>query len=149
MYLHHSLIHLTWRVLLPNVVIMCSTSCTNRITVLISINFYRMEVQISFIHSCFTCRTLCYLKTIHSMNLGIKYWTFSDVDCMNKNDFSTTAVRVDSTSTSTIKDQIFNNVSNKFGFCSSYSDIQIYERSAAFHQGTGVRGTVSLDTSCQ
>ena len=83
------------------------------------------------------------------MNLGIKYWTFSDVDCMNKNDFSTTAVRVDSTSTSTIKDQIFNNVSNKFGFCSSYSDVQIYEQSAAFHQDTGVRGTISLDTSCQ
>ena len=83
------------------------------------------------------------------MNLGIKYWTISDVDCTNKNNFSNTAVRLGTTSTSTIKDETFGNVSSKFGFCSSYSDVQIYGRRAGFHEGTGIRSTVSLDASCQ
>ena len=56
MCLHHSFIHLTWSVLRPNVFVVCSsTSSTNRMTVLISINFYRMEDQIPFIYSYFTC----------------------------------------------------------------------------------------------
>ena len=32
-------------------------------------------------------------------------------------------------------------VLNKLGFCSSYSEVQKYERSAAFHQGTNILGT--------
>ena len=40
-------------------------------------------------------------------------------------------------------------VQNKFGFCSSYSEVQKYERSATFHQGTDIRGTVSVDHSWQ
>ena len=48
-----------------------------------------------------------YLKTIHSMNLGIKYWTISDAGCATKSDSSATAVKVGTTSTSTIWDQIF------------------------------------------
>ena len=39
--------------------------------------------------------------------------------------------------------KFFVEVLNKFGFCSSYSEVQKYERSAAFHQGTDIRGTVS------
>lgn len=30
---------------------------------------------------------------------------------------------------------------HKLGFCSSYSEIQKFERSAAFHQGTEISGT--------
>ena len=30
---------------------------------------------------------------------------------------------------------------NSFGFCSSYTDVQLYERSAAVHQGTDINGT--------
>ena len=40
-------------------------------------------------------------------------------------------------------------VLNKTGFCSSSSEVQKYERSAVFHQGTNIRGTVSLDHSWQ
>ena len=105
-YLHHSFIHLTWRVLHRNVHVVCSTSSTNTMTVLISINFYRMENQ-TFVCSYFTCRILYYLKAIHFMNLGIKYWTISDAGCATKCDFSTTAVRAGTTSTSTIWNQIF------------------------------------------
>ena len=38
---------------------------------------------------------------------------------------------------------------NKFGFCSSYSEVQKCEGSAEFHQGTDIRGTPSLDHSWQ
>ena len=41
------------------------------------------------------------------MNLGIKYWTISDAGCATKSDSSATAVKVGTTSTSTIWDQIF------------------------------------------
>ena len=41
------------------------------------------------------------------MNLGIKYWTISDVGCATKSNSSTTAIRVGTTSTLTISDQIF------------------------------------------
>ena len=57
MNLHYFFIHLTWRVLRPNAFVVCSTSSINRMTVLISISFYRMEDQIPFIYSYFTCRT--------------------------------------------------------------------------------------------
>ena len=40
------------------------------------------------------------------MNLGIKYCTISDADCANS-DSSITVIRVGTTSTSTIWDQIF------------------------------------------
>ena len=105
--LHHSFIYLTWRVLCPNAFVVCSTSSTNRMTVLISISFYRMKDQILFIYRYFTCRIRSYLKAIYSMNLCIKYWTISDAGCPTKSDSSTTAVRVGTTSTSTIWDQIF------------------------------------------
>ena len=107
MHLHHSFIHLTRRVLFPNVFAMCSASSSNRMAVLISVNFFRMEYQIPSSYSYFTGRMAYYLKTIHSMTLGIKYWTISDAGCMTKSDSSTTAVRVSTTSTSTIQDQIF------------------------------------------
>ena len=48
-----------------------------------------------------------YLKAIHSMNLGIKYWTISDTGCTTKSDSSNTTVRVGTTSTSPIWDQVF------------------------------------------
>ena len=41
------------------------------------------------------------------MNLGIKYWTISDAGCTTNGDSSITAVRVGTTSTSTIWDQVF------------------------------------------
>ena len=41
------------------------------------------------------------------MNLSIKYWAIIDAGCAIKSDSSTTAVRVGTTSTSTIWDQIF------------------------------------------
>ena len=66
MYLHLSFIHLTRRVLCPNVFAVCSPSSTNRMTVLISINFYAMEDQILFIYNFFTCRIAYYLKAIYS-----------------------------------------------------------------------------------
>ena len=40
-------------------------------------------------------------------------------------------------------------VLNKFGFCSSYSEVQKCERSAVFHQDADLRGTVSVDHSWQ
>ena len=107
MNLHHSFIHLTWRVLRPSVFVMCSTSSTNRMTVLISISFYWMKDQILFIYSYFTCRIHYYLKSIYFMNLCFKYWRISDAGCTTKSDYSTTAVRVSTASTSTIWDQIF------------------------------------------
>ena len=36
--------------------------------------------------------------------------------------------------------QFLVDVLNKFGFCSSYIEVQKYERSAAFHQGTDKSG---------
>ena len=107
MCLHHSFIHFTWRILHPKVFFVCSISSTNRMTVLISIICYRMEDQIPFIYSYFTCRILYYLKAILSMNLGIMYWTISDAGCATKSSSSTTAVRAGTASTSTIWDQIF------------------------------------------
>ena len=76
-------------------------------TVLISINFYRVEDQIPFIYSYLTCRIPYYLKAIYSMNLGIMYWAISDAGCTTKSDSSTTAARVGTTSTLTIWDQVF------------------------------------------
>ena len=57
------------------------------------------------------------------MNLGITYRTISNAG----------SVLVD--------------VLNKFGFCSSYSEVQKYKWSAGFHQSTDIRGAVSLDRS--
>ena len=124
MYLHHSFIHLTLTVLRPNVFVVFSTSSTNRMTVLIYINFHRMKDQILFIYRYFTCRILYYLKIIRSINLGIKYWTISDVGCATKSDSFTTAVRVGTTSMSTIRGQIFVDELNKLGFCPFYSGVQ-------------------------
>ena len=41
------------------------------------------------------------------MNLSIKYWAVSDAGCATKGDSSTNAIRVGTTSTWTIWDQIF------------------------------------------
>ena len=62
-----------------------------------------MEDKIHFIYSYFPWELLI----IHSMNLGIKYWTIIDAGCVTKSDSSTTAVRVDNTSTPTSWDQVF------------------------------------------
>ena len=40
-------------------------------------------------------------------------------------------------------------VLNKFGFCFSYSEVQKYERNAAFHPSIDIRGIISLDHSWQ
>ena len=66
-----------------------------------------MEDQIPFIYSYFTCRIRYYLNVIHSMNLDMKHWTIGDAGCTTKSNFSATGVRVGTTSTLTIWDQIF------------------------------------------
>ena len=83
------------------------------------------------------------------MNLGIKYWTISDAGCATKSDSSTAAVRVALQVHRQFGTRFLVDVLKKFGFCSSCSEVQKYERSAAFHQGTDIRGTVSLDHSWQ
>ena len=83
------------------------------------------------------------------MNLRIKYWAISDAGCTTKSDSSITVVRAGTASTLTIGSRFLVDVLNKFGFCSSYSEVQKYEQRAAFHQGTDIRGTVSLDHSWQ
>ena len=83
------------------------------------------------------------------MNLVMKYWTISDAGCVTKSDSSITAVRVGTTSTSTIWSRSLVDVLNKFGFCFSYSEVQKYEQRTVFHQDTDIRGTVSLDHSWQ
>ena len=45
MYLHHSVIHFTRRVLRPNIFAARSINSTNRMTVLTPTNFYRMETK--------------------------------------------------------------------------------------------------------
>ena len=109
MCLHHSFIHLTWRILNPNIFVVRSASSIKRMTVLISINFYRMEDHIFIYRFLLTaiCRILDYLKAIHSKNLGIKYRIIRDAGCMTKSNSSVTAVSVDTTSTSAAWDQIF------------------------------------------
>ena len=57
-----------------------------------------------------------YLKAIHSMNLGIKYWTISDTGCTTKSHSSNTTVRVGTTSTSPIWDQVFGRRSESIWF---------------------------------